>query len=151
MLKLAKLWSLDTLRPRAIKEYEKLLSAQQSPLEKILLGKKYTISKWLIEGYEAFGKRDEMVSATERAQLGLDTYIRIVELRERAASHILQDAIRTMSSTRDCGSAFSNGTYPPGYADPAYTPLTFKQMYNYKFAIKDIFADELKQDREYAP
>ncbi|KAI0309402.1 hypothetical protein OF83DRAFT_1158627 [Amylostereum chailletii] len=154
VLKLAKIWSLDSLRPKAIEESEKLF-VTQSPLEKIILGKKYNISKWLIEGYEAFGKRDGMVSATERAKLGIDTYVGLVELRERAASHIIQNAISTISSTG--ASAFSQGRQSHNYggSSSSYNPgtvhtlMSFKGQYDFRIAIKDIFADELKQDKEY--
>ncbi|KAI0309388.1 hypothetical protein OF83DRAFT_1045634, partial [Amylostereum chailletii] len=81
VLKLGKIWSLDSLRHKAIEEAERLFGTS-SPLEKVLLGKECTVSKWLIEGYEAFGMRDEMITAVERAKLGIDTFVGLVELRE---------------------------------------------------------------------
>ncbi|KAI0311206.1 hypothetical protein OF83DRAFT_1177805 [Amylostereum chailletii] len=133
VLKLSKMWSLDSLRPRAIEEVDKLV-AWKSPIEKILLGKKYAVSKWLLEGYEALGKRRDMVHDKERAVLDENSFVGLVTLREKAAAAILQDAIAAISSESKTSK---------------YTPTTFRDKFDFKSAVKVIFAKELKKDKEY--
>ncbi|KZV67216.1 hypothetical protein PENSPDRAFT_555739, partial [Peniophora sp. CONT] len=86
VLKLATMWCLDGLRIKAIdaadKELPTLSGTTASDVYKVLLGQRHHVSRWLLEGYEALGKRKEYLSATERQQLGSETSLRISELRE---------------------------------------------------------------------
>ncbi|KAI0309468.1 hypothetical protein OF83DRAFT_1072017 [Amylostereum chailletii] len=83
VLKLANMWCLDELRLKAIDASEWLI-ASKTAQEKILLGKRYHVARWLIDGYVALGQRKEMISDGEREELGIETYVGLVTLRERS-------------------------------------------------------------------
>ncbi|KZV74168.1 hypothetical protein PENSPDRAFT_749475 [Peniophora sp. CONT] len=83
VLKLAKLWDLTDMRDRAVSQTERLL-ANQSPLEKILLGRKYDVIKWLKDGYQAIAKRPTGLTKEEKESLDLATRCGLLELRDRS-------------------------------------------------------------------
>ena len=138
VLKLANLWTLDSLRKKSVEESEELFQ-EKSCINKVLLGRKYKVSKWLIEGYEGLGKRLEGVDDNERAMLGADSFAMVVQLRERFFRHM----------TNKYDEAYPAGTRKLGQNN--YTLSALKDGFDFSAVVKEIFRDELMQDREYIP
>ena len=53
----------------------------------ILLARAYRVSAWLMKGYDDLARRDKHITPQERERLGLDTFFRVVELREKNLRH----------------------------------------------------------------
>ena len=139
VLKLINLWTLDSLRKKSVEESEKLFQ-EKSCIDKVLLGKKYNISKWLVEGYEELGRREKMVDDHERAMLGADSFASVVKLRERFLAHIV--------SKYD--EAYTAGRYEEGDIED-YTVDTLKKKFDFRAAVKDVCRSELIKDKDYIP
>lgn len=89
---LATRWEFEDIRLLAIRELEQL------PLDevaKILLSRQYDIvSPWVVEAYFKLCTRPEALDLKEASALGLDTTVRISQLREQLRS----SSTRTISS-----------------------------------------------------
>jgi len=83
VLKLANKWQLHELCMKAIVWTTKKIKALD-PVTKVLLGKEYMVSSWLIDGYEELGKRKQHITEGERDKLGIETAFRILILREKS-------------------------------------------------------------------
>ncbi|KAI0308465.1 hypothetical protein OF83DRAFT_1073376 [Amylostereum chailletii] len=134
VLKLANMWCLDGLRKIAIEKAEDIVEGYDS-VQKILLGRHYTVARWMIDGYEDLGMRAEMISDEEREMLGLETYFGLVKLREQSWVH------RSTASS-------ANRAQTPPCNTPAFRA---KNAFYYVRAIREIFKDELLLDRDYVP
>lgn len=64
----------------------------KEPLQKILLGKKYGVAKWLEEGYRALILRWEGLSEEDRNALDASTQLKILHLRDKAWEGLLRSA-----------------------------------------------------------
>lgn len=118
VLKLADQWCLDDLRAQAIRETSASVG-RMALAERIALAKKYTVSSWLIEAYEAVCKRRDGISRDERDCMGHETFFRLVNLREKS------------------------------WAWAASGEGKKRAKFNFRAKIHDIFGDELCKDADY--
>ncbi|KZV71999.1 hypothetical protein PENSPDRAFT_576745, partial [Peniophora sp. CONT] len=81
-LKLAKRWSLGDVRDKAVSGLS-LQMQHKTPLEKILLAKKYDVARWFEEGLTALASLDKPIDPTIKKQLGWEIYARLMDVRER--------------------------------------------------------------------
>lgn len=70
-------WNFKSVRVLAIKN----LSSIASPIDKIVLGRRYHIDEWLSDAYEAVCKRPEPLTLEEGRQLDLENVIKISAIR----------------------------------------------------------------------
>ncbi|VDB95555.1 unnamed protein product [Peniophora sp. CBMAI 1063] len=118
VLKLSDQWCLDDLRAQAIKETG--VSVIKMPLtERIALSKRYNVSSWLIDAYEAICKRKDGISRDERDCMGHETFFRLVHLREKSWAWAASGEGRN------------------------------RAKFNFRAKIHDIFGDELCKDADY--
>ena len=86
VLKLSDMWEFPKMRTKAIDASESEVQ-KLGAVEMILLAKKYSVSDWLTKGYDILARRPEHITADERKRLGLDTFVRLAEVREKSWNH----------------------------------------------------------------
>lgn len=123
VLKLAKMWDLSDVRDRALSQSTSMIS-NMSPLEKILIGRKHGVVKWLKDGYKAIGCRKSGLTQEEKDSLDLATRCGLLELRDRVWTW-----------------AVANYTWSSDAA-------ACKAMCDCESAMLDIFGDELRDGSE---
>ena len=147
--KLATMWCLDKLRAKVIDSADKLIS-RLSPttsgeanrdIQRVLRGKQYHVSRWLLDGYEALAMRDTPLSVADRTLLGAETSIRILELREKSFAWALE------------------ANKPPTARNPYITLAELRmsteytyverRTFDYQSAIRTMFEEELRLDPNY--
>lgn len=79
-LKLSTMLEMEDVRSTIIKKLDSELSA----LEKIRLGKTYSVVAWILEGLEKLAEKPEPISIEEGETLGSNTLARLCQIRERA-------------------------------------------------------------------
>ncbi|TEB25779.1 hypothetical protein FA13DRAFT_1637015, partial [Coprinellus micaceus] len=82
VLKLSRLWDMPEVAGIAI---EKLSTFGLKPVEKITLGKKHGVPKWLKDGYTALVDDLSKASLSEMTGLGWETSFRILWARDEIA------------------------------------------------------------------
>ncbi|KAH8103514.1 hypothetical protein BXZ70DRAFT_735785 [Cristinia sonorae] len=81
ILHLATRWDFTDIRSLAIRSIQSL---NITPVDRIVLSREYDISgRWTLAGYTALCDRHEPLSYAEATRLGLETSIRISQLREQ--------------------------------------------------------------------
>ncbi|VDB95674.1 unnamed protein product [Peniophora sp. CBMAI 1063] len=146
VLKLSTMWCLDELRARAIEGADTQVKAMPDVVEKILLARRYSVSRWLIDGYEALGKRSAYLSPDEQSKLGLETAVNLAELRERSwswyAAKLKDEAVELL------GQPARHSSYPFPVARWAFSNIS-RGDFDYVGSIRVIFLSELSLDRDY--
>ncbi|KZV74154.1 hypothetical protein PENSPDRAFT_573314, partial [Peniophora sp. CONT] len=125
VLKLSTMWNLDDLREKSVSEADTGVS-QLGPVEKLVLAKRYSVSRWFIEAAEDLGKRETIPTAEERARLGAETSFALLDLRERSWNY---GDKHTLSG------------------HPHYQGRRF--LFGFKSAIHEIFKEDLVLDKDY--
>ena len=121
VVKLSTKWCLDHLRSTAIIHCEALLPRELSLTDRIALGRELHIAEWMVKTYEELGRRSAMIDSREREALGMDAYVKVVELRERS----MRWAEKRRGRTR--------------------------AQYDFRRKIQELFGDELAMDKDYKP
>ncbi|KAK0241285.1 hypothetical protein EDD85DRAFT_818304 [Armillaria nabsnona] len=80
VLALSSLWRMS-VRKTAMERLTSRLS-QISPVDRILLGRRYSVADWISSGYEELASRAGVVSLDEAEKVGLGTALRIEHVRE---------------------------------------------------------------------
>ncbi|KAK0486272.1 hypothetical protein IW261DRAFT_1454676 [Armillaria novae-zelandiae] len=80
VLTLSNLWRMS-VRKTAIERLTSRLS-QISPVDRVLLGRRYSVVSWISSGYEELASRVTEVSLEEGERIGLVTALRIGHIRE---------------------------------------------------------------------
>ncbi|KZV76191.1 hypothetical protein PENSPDRAFT_747885 [Peniophora sp. CONT] len=146
VLKLSTMWCLDDLRNKAIcsadQEVATLAENEDRVIDKILLGKQYRVSRWLLEGYEVLGRRDVRLSANERDRLGMASALRVWELREEYWAWTRSRPTRPSAGYMN---AYAMGAR---VEDPVYED---RNKFDFQSAVQKIFAEELNLDPNYDP
>ena len=83
VIKLSDMWQFPKMRMKAINPSESQVQILGA-VDMILLAKKYSISRWLTKGYDILARRPKYITSDERKRLDLDTFVRLVEVREKS-------------------------------------------------------------------
>ena len=120
---------MTKLRTRAIDKIT-TFHPHIDPVDKIVLGVQYDVSKWLSPGYAALVRRGTPLERHEARKLGVDTMCLIAEARERYRSEL----VRT-GSPEECDN------YGWGSSDPfsASSTTTMKDDDVVERLVQDIF------------
>jgi len=78
ILDLAARWNFQTIRLLAIER----LARMDSPIDKIVLGRRHGITEWLPDAYEAVCKRQGPLTHEEGIRLGMEDVIKISAVRQ---------------------------------------------------------------------
>jgi hypothetical protein len=78
-LKLSTMWGFIDIRDLAIQE---LLKIDMEATVMVVLGKVYGVESLVLRGYVELAKRTESISTEEGQRLGMDTVIKLYEVRE---------------------------------------------------------------------
>ncbi|KAK0494878.1 hypothetical protein EDD18DRAFT_1172831 [Armillaria luteobubalina] len=81
VLALSSLWRMS-VRKTAIERLTSRLS-QISPIDRIILGRRYSVTSWISSGYEELASRAGVVSLEDAERIGLGTALRIEHIREK--------------------------------------------------------------------
>lgn len=84
ILKLSKMWSFTNVQEFAIQQMEPMLSMK--PLDKVALAQDYGITEWLIPGLLQLARREEPIGLEDVRKLGLDTALKLADVRESTQS-----------------------------------------------------------------
>ncbi|KAI0644967.1 hypothetical protein C8Q79DRAFT_912026 [Trametes meyenii] len=114
ILSLATRWEFASIRTLAIHE---LRTLSMSPVERILLAQEFDIDgRWALSAYTALCERPEPLTLAEGARLGLETALRIAQLREqlrarghRAANMGGYHSLTRSAANRHAGAALASG------------------------------------------
>ena len=87
VLKLTTKWRFVECRQLAIAELSVL--CDDSPITKILLGREYRVSRWLISGYEQLARRSQKISHDEAKLIDYPTAFSVCIVREEISSSSL--------------------------------------------------------------
>jgi hypothetical protein len=82
VLHLASKWTFHTLRTQAIER----LSTLATPVDKVILGRKYRVNGWLTEAYAMLCTRPESLSLDEGDRMTMEDVIKISEARQAIRS-----------------------------------------------------------------
>jgi len=85
VLDLASKWKFESIKALAIEK----LAVIASPIDRIVLGRRYEITEWLVDAYTAACERSSALTLEEAGRLGLEDVVKISFLRQE---------IRTLSS-----------------------------------------------------
>ncbi|KAG1726077.1 uncharacterized protein EDB91DRAFT_64371 [Suillus paluster] len=80
VLKLSKMWGFTRIQEFAIQQMEPILATR--PLDKVALAQDYGVTRWLIPGLLQLARRAEPVGQDDVRKLGLDTALKLAEVRE---------------------------------------------------------------------
>ncbi|KAG2039834.1 hypothetical protein BDR03DRAFT_825379, partial [Suillus americanus] len=80
ILKLSKMWSFTNVQEFAIQQMEPMLATR--PLEKVALAQDYGVTEWLVPGLLQLARREEPVGLEDVRKLGLDTALKLADIRE---------------------------------------------------------------------
>ncbi|KAK0454427.1 hypothetical protein EV421DRAFT_1896351 [Armillaria borealis] len=81
VLKLSGLWRLADTRNIAISRLTTLMW-KIDPVDRVILGRRYSVAQWLSSGFMDLVHRVEMVSEEEAEKIGLETALQIQRVRE---------------------------------------------------------------------
>lgn len=84
ILKLSKMWSFTRVQEFAIEQMEPMLAMR--PLDKVALAQDYGITEWLVSGLLQLARREEPVGLEDVQKLGLDTALKLADIRESSHS-----------------------------------------------------------------
>lgn len=79
ILGVAAKWNFKSIRALAIRQLDSIAS----PVDKIVLGRKYEIVDWLSDAYKAVCMREDALSIEEGVRLGMEEVIKISALRQK--------------------------------------------------------------------
>jgi hypothetical protein len=81
VLKLSTMWAFDEIREKAIAELSK---TNMDTVDKVVLGRSFSVGIWLLEGYFTLVTREAGLTSTEAKRLGYETAFRLCQRREDA-------------------------------------------------------------------
>lgn len=97
ILKLAAEWKFESIRFLAISK----LAPIASPIDKIILGRKYNVEFWLHHAYIAVCMRPEPLTREEGRRLGVDDVIDICAIRQQRSIGLRDDRDSVSSLSND--------------------------------------------------
>lgn len=144
VLKLSTMWEFQETRKLAIQT----LSSGIDLTTKILLGKQYKVGEWLFAAYEGLAKRTEPISLDEAERLGLETAIRLYQIREEGAAEIPRKRTKRTTVSSGLGqNAFGNGMFHSYPVESHYQEVgpIIRDQDDYTQKIWREFSEELKE------
>lgn len=84
ILKLSKMWSFTRVQEFAIQQMEPMLATK--PLDKVALAQDYGVTEWLVPALLQLARREEPIGLEDVRKLGLDTALKLADVRESAQS-----------------------------------------------------------------
>lgn len=126
-LKLATLWHMDGLRKKAIQELDRL---PWDPIDKIMVAKESSVSRWLIEEYEKLLRRFDPLTVPEAKALSPETICLLYAVRERSWNHAASEHRRF----GECG---------------YHAVWDQRKRFDFVGEIHRLFRDELTLDEDY--
>ncbi|KAH6885483.1 hypothetical protein BKA70DRAFT_1337585 [Coprinopsis sp. MPI-PUGE-AT-0042] len=87
VLKLATQWHFEHMRKTAIAQLERL---PLTPVEKVLLGRQFYVSEWLLSGYKRLVRQETPIAVEDAKEIGFETSLRLYLCRE-SQRHIEDD------------------------------------------------------------
>ncbi|KAK0241205.1 hypothetical protein EDD85DRAFT_392660 [Armillaria nabsnona] len=108
VIRLSSLWRLADTRNIAISRLTTLLW-KIDPVDRVMLGRKYSVAQWLSSGFIDLVHRVEMVSEEEAEKIGLETALQIQRVREtflRTAYKVEQSNSRFYYQSNDTEPSF---------------------------------------------
>ncbi|KAK0195871.1 hypothetical protein F5146DRAFT_1027449 [Armillaria mellea] len=132
ILALSNMWRM-TIRKTAIEHLTSGLS-EISPVDRILLGRKYSVAHFLSSGYEELASRVGVVSLEDSERIGLGTALRIQHIRE---SLFMERGV--IQNSYYCSGCHRYNAYSASY--PSAPPFTANAA---KEKVGKLFEDELK-------
>ena len=121
VLKLATMWGYQGLRKRSV---EKLDELKLDNIERLLMGRQFHVSAWLVKSYEALARRDETLTEEEGGLVGVSTVCQLAKLRE-------------LSWHFAC------------VATPHMTIISGRDCFDFTSEIHNMLENELKEDEDY--
>lgn len=82
VLKLAKMWDLASLYLDAVRKLSSQVRLRR-PIEKLLLAREYGVGAWLRDALTVLASQREPIDASDRMQMGWETYGRLMDIRDR--------------------------------------------------------------------
>jgi len=115
------MWGFNSVYTLAIKQMEPLLA--QLHLDKVALSQEYEITEWLVPGLVELARRAEPVGAEDVRRLGLDTALKLAEVRESVQKSTPANRHRSIfGDPEDC--LCRNGRRHPKSDPPEPTIMT---------------------------
>ncbi|KAK0226389.1 hypothetical protein IW262DRAFT_1361691 [Armillaria fumosa] len=143
VLALSNLWRMS-VRKTAIERLTSRLS-QISPVDRIILGRRYSVASWISSGYEELASRAGVVSLEDAERIGLGTALRIEHIRESlftGPGRTNQQQNRGSHYCNNCGNyhCSTSGTTP---ATPPFDSSSVKEKVGIFFGaeLKDVEAE----------
>ncbi|KAG2141266.1 hypothetical protein DEU56DRAFT_885326 [Suillus clintonianus] len=82
ILKLSRMWGFTRIQEFAIQKMEPILATR--PLDKVAFAQDYGVTEWLVPGLLQLARRGKPVGLEDVQKLGLDTALKLAEVRESA-------------------------------------------------------------------
>lgn len=86
VLKLSTMWEFLRLKDLAVHNLDGLLSLQALPAQRVALARQYDIKAWLIPAFNALAQRESPLTKEDFEAIGLDDFLKLVQVREKYAS-----------------------------------------------------------------
>lgn len=106
-LKLATMWSFETIRTTALDRLSTLL--QDDPARRVVVANNYNVDGWLLPALNALAQRTEPLGVDDVVILGLDCVLRLARVREMY-----------VPQCTNCG--YAKGSYVDKYLMPHWPP-----------------------------
>ncbi|KZV72004.1 hypothetical protein PENSPDRAFT_684031 [Peniophora sp. CONT] len=118
VLTLAKKWKLESMKDKAIAGSDAEIQ-KKTDIDKVLLAKKYSVAKWLKEGYCSLASREDALTPQESQELGWETCARLMFVRESGRKAVVLGLSTKTASTTDvrCCNACGGYHHRPYCAD----------------------------------
>jgi hypothetical protein len=118
------MWNFASMRTLAIRQ----LSSLTTPVDRVVLGRKYGIEHWLGPAYRAICERDEWLSKEEGARLGLEDVLKIGHARQMMRPWATLEDVRFPCEVFAISTSGSAGSGLPSASDvsshePAVIPF----------------------------
>ncbi len=143
ILRLSSLWRMGNMRSTAIERLTPSL-CDESPEDRILLGRKYSVAHWISSGYVDLAKHEEVVSLEQAGRIGLGTALLIQHVREalwrsdnKSWYRFSRDNYRSYQNNSQCIYKFNDNDYDDDRKGMSADELV-------EHAIESAFREELK-------
>ncbi|KAK0226465.1 hypothetical protein IW262DRAFT_768797 [Armillaria fumosa] len=119
------------------------LRVANSPIARILLGRKFSVAHWISSGYADLAKREGAVSLEEAGKIGLETALLIQHVRES----LWKKDHRELNRMRRRGYYYScSSDYQPiyNYDSDDYSTKVEEESNTVEQVVESAFKEELK-------